>query len=438
MTSNYDVIIVGGRPAGAGLAARLGARGLSVLVVEKSTFPSLPEVPSGGVLYPRAMQLLDEIGFTEDRYAHATTPIRAGVIVVEPYFHARMAVPTMFGRGHVRGFDRASFDAALWDHLAGAPGVTRRAGFRVDGVTRDAAGRVTGIFGATEGGAPEQLTARLCVVGADGRHSLVARKVEARVIEDCGEKTSTCHFAEWEGLAPFPGEAAPIMQIVTGARGRNVLFFPSAGGRVHVTTHVRSDRADTGGDAQAYYLRQLNSFAAVRQRLAGARQVGPLLGVRKVGNRYREAGGPGWVLVGDAVHHKDPVDGQGIYDALIEGKRLADLLVAVHHGALAWAELVPAYARALQEETGAMFRASMQRLARELYEEPPAPVMRTLMRWLLQDPEYHRRFFAFLGREVAPDNWLSPGLMLRTMGRGLLRDVGGVLTRRAAVGAGAG
>lgn len=432
MTDTYDVIIVGGRPAGAALAARLGAAGLTVLLVDKASFPSAPEVPSCPVLYPKAMFLLDEIGFTEDLYAHATTPVRAGVIVVEPYFRTRMEVPVMFGRGHLCGFDRAAFDVALWKYLDTFPSVTRRDGFRVDDLTRDESGRVTGILGARDGGPAEALRARLCVVGADGRHSLVARLVQARVTEDRSEHTSTCHFAEWEDLAPYPGESAPIVQIVTRARGADVLFFPSARGRIHVATHVRSDRVDTGGDPQRYYLQLINSFAAVRQRLVGARQVGPLLGVKKIANRYREAGGPGWVLVGDAVHHKDPIDGQGVYDALVEGKRLAELLVAAHHGAVAWDTLVPAYTRAIAEETGAMFKATMTRLERELYQEPPVPILRTIMRWMVQDPEYHRQFFRFLGREIEPENWLRPGLVLRTVVRGLLRDIRGLFGARAA------
>lgn len=430
MTTNFDVIIVGGRPAGASLAARLGAAGLSVLVVDKASFPSGPEVPSCPVLYPRAMYLLDEIGFTEDLYAHASTPARAGVIVFDGFFSTRMAVPRMFGRDHVHGIDRAGFDAALWDHLARFASVTRRDRFRVDDVLRDDGGRVVGITGAAEDGPAEQFRARLCVVGADGRHSLIARKVGAQVVEDRDQHTSTCHFAEWEDLTPYPGESGPILQIVTRARGEAVLFFPTAGGRVHVTTHVRSDRADTGGDAQHYYRTKLESFPAVRERLAGARQVGPLLGVRKIANRYREVGGPGWLLVGDAVHHKDPVDGQGIHDALAEASRLADLLVEHDRGVRSWDDLVPAYARALAQETGAMFRATMKRLERELYQEPPVPIIRTVLRWLMQDPEYHRAFFAFLGREVDPEGWLGPSLVLRSAARGLLRDLGGLFKKR--------
>lgn len=423
MTAIYDVIIVGGRPAGASLAVRLGRYGLSVLIVDKSSFPSPPEVPSCPILYPRAMFLLDELGFSEELYASATTPIRAGVIIFEPYFHTRMKVPTLFGRDHICGFDRAMFDTALWEYLRRFPTITRRSQFCVDKIIRDGSGRVIGITGAEKGKQLESFHARLCVVGADGRHSLIARKVQARVVEDCSEKTSTCHFAEWENLMPCPLDPEPVLQIVTRARGASVLFFPSANGRVHVVTHVRSDRANINGDPQNYYLQHLHSFAAVRQRLAGARQVGELLGVKKIANRYREAGGPGWVLVGDAVHHKDPVDGQGVYDALIESKRLADLLFTAHQGNLSWEGLVLAYAQAIQEETEGMFRATMQRLKRELYQEPPVPVIRTIMRWMLQDPAYQQQFFALLARAIQPEKWLRPSLVLGAMARGIGRDI---------------
>jgi flavin-dependent dehydrogenase len=43
---------------------------------------------------------------------------------------------------------------------------------------------------------------------------------------------------------------------------------------------------------------------------------------------FRESAGPGWALVGDAGHFKDPSPGQGISDALRQADRLAPALVA--------------------------------------------------------------------------------------------------------------
>ena len=46
MEQHYDVIIVGGRPAGSSLAARLGQQGLRTLLVERASCPSLPAASS--------------------------------------------------------------------------------------------------------------------------------------------------------------------------------------------------------------------------------------------------------------------------------------------------------------------------------------------------------------------------------------------------------
>lgn len=419
----YDVIVVGGRPAGASLAARLGARGLSVLVVDKAEFPSHPEVPSCPIIYSSAVQLFDEIGFREADYAAATTRIHKGVVGFEGYFHATLEIPMTRGRNYLYGFDRGRFDHALWNHLGTFPSVERRAGFAMTDLVFDQAGSVVGIEGAPRGGKPERIGARLAVVGADGRHSLVARKAGARIIEEQAACTSTIHFAEWAGLGPATPDGEPALHIVSTGRGRNVLFFPSCDGRVSVATHVRTDRAKVGGNASAYYLGQLRSLATVRRRLEGAEQVGPLLGVRKIANRYRAHGGPGWVLVGDAIHHKDPIDGQGIYDALIEARHLAELLVALHEQRLRWDALLDRYRRAVMDETHQMFQSTMKRLARDLYADPPPAMIHTLLRWALEDPEYQRRFLLFLTRTLPPDRFRTPSLMAGVIARGMLRDL---------------
>src|SRR5207245_9275337 len=43
---------------------------------------------------------------------------------------------------------------------------------------------------------------------------------------------------------------------------------------------------------------------------------------------FRESAGPGWVLVGDAGHFKDPAPAQGISDALRQVDRLAPAIIA--------------------------------------------------------------------------------------------------------------
>jgi 2-polyprenyl-6-methoxyphenol hydroxylase-like FAD-dependent oxidoreductase len=420
-TLDFDVVIVGGRPAGASLAARLGARGVRVLVVDKAELHSQPAVPSCPVVYPSAMHLLDEIGLEEGAYADVSS--RCGLLTVQfhTYFEAAFHVSRFFGRDYVYGIDRARFDYALWAHLERYPSVTTRRGFAFVDLVRDEDGQVIGIEGQDGDGPKETIRAR-CVVGADGRFSLVARRAGAKVTEDFPDHTSTAYFADWEGIQ-FEGDRDRPAQIYATARGVNVMFFPMPDGRVSVCAHVRSDRANINGDAEGFYDGVLQRYDWVRRRLTGARQVGPLVGIKRIGNRYVEAGGPGWALVGDALHQKDPIDGQGIYDALLEAKLLDEELAPFFAGERPFAASIDAYRYRVHEATRPMFLATMDRLKRELYEEPPTLVIRTMIRWMLTDPEYQNRFMRFLGRELAPDQWMTPALMRACMARGVARDV---------------
>lgn len=420
-TLDFEVIIVGGRPAGASLAARLGARGVRVLVVDKADLRSQPAVPSCPVIYPSSMRLLDEIGLNESTYAEVAARCGRLEIQFDTHFKASFGMPSMFGRDYVYALDRAPFDHVLWAHLARFPSVTARRGFAFLDLVRDAGGQVIGIEGQEGEGPKETIRAR-CVVGADGRFSLVARRAGAKVTADHPEHASTVYYADWEGVDPPTATDRPTQIYATG-RGTNVMFFPMPAGRVCVATHMRADRVEVGGDADGFYKGVLQRHGWVQERLAGARQVGPLVGIKRIANRYVEAGGPGWVLVGDAYHQKDPVDGQGIYDALIETKILDEELAPFLAGERAFAPSLEVYRRRADAATRPMFAATLERLKRELYEEPPTLVIKTLIRWMLTDPEYQSRFIRFLGRDLPPETWMTPALMRACAARGVVRDV---------------
>lgn len=426
---DYDVIIVGGRPAGASLAARLGARGVKVLVVDRATFPSLPSVPSSPVLFPSGMQLLDELGIDESGYADDHARMRRLRMNMADLFTVDLSVPRMAaGRDYVCGIDRTTFDDLLWRNLARFPSVERREGFAVSDVLRED-GRVTGIEGAPRGGPAERLTAR-CVVGADGRFSLVARKVGAEVVEERDAHTSTVYFADWEGVAPVHEEHAATYIYAT-ARGLDVPMSAMPNKRYSVNVHARSDRVHVNGDAEGYYHETLRSIPSVWRHLERAQRVTPVVGIKRIGNGYRRPSGPGWVLVGDALHYKDPVDGQGIYDALVEAKLLDRALAAWSGGSRSWEAAMADYRKDVWAETHPMFVATTGRLERELYQEPPIPVIKTLMRWTLSDPRYQETFLRVLGRDCPPESLTSKRVMGAAVARGIRRDVSGWLSRRA-------
>jgi 2-polyprenyl-6-methoxyphenol hydroxylase-like FAD-dependent oxidoreductase len=416
----YEVVIIGGRPAGASLAARLGAEGVRVLVVDKADLSTPPAVPSCPGTGTAGMELLEELGLPESTYAAGSTKMLAMVLEVREFFTARFPFPDLNGRDYAYSLDRTRFDAALWRHLGSFPSVTARSGVAFVDLVRDERGQVIGVELREGEGASQRVLAG-AVVGADGRFSLVARKAGARVVEDRPERTSTVYFADWEGYAD--PEREPSLFIHVTGRGLNLLHFPKEGGRTAIATHHRADRARVDGDPQAYYEATLRSQPRERARLQGARQVTPVVGLKRIANRYLDFGGPGWFLVGDALHCKDPVDGQGIYDALIEAKILAPILVDLVAGTRTSSEAVALYRERALAATHGMFLATMGRLEQELYAEPPEIVMRTLMRWLLEDPEYKRRFMLFFNRAIPPETWCPPSLVRAAAVRGVVGDL---------------
>src|SRR5262249_45948408 len=162
VASMYDVIVVGARVAGASTAMLLAQRGLKVLCIDKTTFPSdtlsTHQIQLPGVAKLKQWGLLEQV-------AANTPPTRevrfdTGEVVLEGRF------PLFEGVDAIYGPRRIFLDKILVD-AARASGVELREDVVVEGLV-SADGRVTGVRGRSTGGAPVVETAAL-VVGADGK-----------------------------------------------------------------------------------------------------------------------------------------------------------------------------------------------------------------------------------------------------------------------------
>src|SRR5690349_7741020 len=123
--SDYQVIIIGGRPAGASLAIRLGQQNIKTLLVDKMTFPSLPSVASSPILYSQHLDMVKELGFSESDLLHPDGRIDAFAVSFVGQF--TKAIPmTMAGASHnyAYGADRMKFDKAMFDKASQYESVT--------------------------------------------------------------------------------------------------------------------------------------------------------------------------------------------------------------------------------------------------------------------------------------------------------------------------
>jgi 2-polyprenyl-6-methoxyphenol hydroxylase-like FAD-dependent oxidoreductase len=189
---NYDVIVIGARCAGSPTAMLLAKKGYKVLLVDKSTFPS--DTISTHLIHPPGVSALDRWGLLDRVLATGCPPIDTYVFDFGPF--AISGKPGTPESPVSYGPRRTVLDKILIDAAAGA-GVEVREEFLVEDVVRDEA-RVTGIRGRGKGIQSFTEHARV-VVGADGRHSLVAKAVKPEQYQEKPQLLAA-YYTYWSGL----------------------------------------------------------------------------------------------------------------------------------------------------------------------------------------------------------------------------------------------
>jgi 2-polyprenyl-6-methoxyphenol hydroxylase-like FAD-dependent oxidoreductase len=314
----FDVVVVGARCAGSPLAALLARQGLRVAVVERARFPR--DTLSTHIFQAPAIAFLDRLGLTERiRATGACYGRRLQARLQDVEF--TVAWPQQPGDvGGIASVRRFVLDPILADAAAQA-GAELRMETTVTGLAEDQ-GRVTGVR-TVHHGREAVLKARL-VIGADGRNSTIARLVGARKYN----LTPNERFGYWaffENAHPGPDPALLLQRW----DDRFVLGCPSDHGlyQVIVSPELR-ELPRFREDLERSFMEHALSSEPVAEVLSGARRVGKLSGMLRWEGFLREPCGPGWALVGDAGHFKDPAAGQGIADAFRQVEALASVIVS--------------------------------------------------------------------------------------------------------------
>lgn len=300
----FDVVVVGGGPAGATAAHDLALAGVSVLLLDRAGRIK----PCGGAIPPKLIE--------EFEIPHSLLVARAT--------SARMIAPSSrqvdmpIEGGFVGMVDREHFDEWLRERAARAGAV--RCNGVYERVSRDEQGGAVVHFSDSDRSSAERSVRARAVIGADGAMSLVARQC----VPGAGRPRCVSAYHEIVRSPTEHGAAFSGMRCDVYYQGK---LSPDFYGWIF--PHGDTTSIGVGSAAKGFSLRRavnalrtasgLDSAVTIRREGAPI----PLQPLRRWDN------GRDVVLAGDAAGVVAPASGEGIYYAMAGG-RLAASAVATY------------------------------------------------------------------------------------------------------------
>jgi geranylgeranyl reductase family protein len=329
----FDVLVVGGGPAGSTTAWRLADAGADVLLVDKARFPR--DKPCGGGVTARAARACP---------VDVTPVVEEEVDLVELRFRYGDAVVRRASRPVIHMTQRRRLDAFLLD-AAREKGVEVREGETVDPL-----------------GAPADI-----VVGADGANGTTARAF--------GLGDGIVHGVAYEGNVGYErvgreryGHRA-VVELADIPGGYGWVFAKGD----HVNVGVGAWQNE-GPRIREHLARVCAAHGLEPSELESLR--GHRLPLRRPGTRIA---GDRALLVGDAAGLIDPVSGDGMYECFVSSRLAAAAILDVLAGR---ATTLAPYEQAVDAALAPLHRASWKlKVALDRWPRTTWRVARTQLLW---------------------------------------------------------
>ena len=312
---SYDVIVVGGGPAGSTAAAMLARQGAKVLLLERERFP---RDHVGESLLPASVPVLEELGVLPAVQRAGFLPKWGATMV---WGKDRTPWSWYFqetNRQYPHSYQvwRPQFDQILLENSRSA-GVDVQEGCRVLDVTFDG-DRATGVrYEAADG--VRRSEQALFVVDASGQGGLLAHQLGMREWDDFFRNLAV--YGYFDNCQRLPEPDQTNIFIESYANGW-LWVIPLHTGWASVGAVVDSaanQGAVQDSGAQAFLMDQIAQAPKTAEMLREARlTAGPSV-LKDWSYVCRRLVGDGYILAGDAACFVDPLFSSGVHLALMSG-----------------------------------------------------------------------------------------------------------------------
>jgi flavin-dependent dehydrogenase len=321
----YDVIVIGGGPAGSTAATLVAKAGHDVLLLDRERFPRFR---LGESLMPATYWTLERLGMLE-KMGCSRFPRKHSVQFFSK--SGKAGVPFYFrdtephASSQTWQVERAEFDKLLLDNSrANGVEVVERANVRdviFDGQ------RAAGVEVELADGSRARPAARV-VVDATGQTALLSRKLGLKEVDPKLRHASL--YTRYRGARRDEGDAEGATLIMHTDEGRSWFWFiplPDDVVSVGVVAPLDYLVSSREGGPERVFEEELARCPALAERLERAERVDDVAAIRDFSYISRRIAGDGWVLAGDAFGFLDPIYSSGVFLALKSGEGAADSII---------------------------------------------------------------------------------------------------------------